>query len=71
MNLLSNLRIRAQYFTAPSLRDQVALSHSAGVFVSMHGAGTTHIFHSAVGSPDCCALVELQPEEVQADTGVR
>jgi hypothetical protein len=63
MNLLSNVRITAQDFTALSFRDQVALSHSAGVFVSMHGAGTTHIFHSALGSPNCCALVELQPEE--------
>ena len=60
---LSNVRITAQDFTALSFREQVALSHSAGVFVSMHGAGTTHIFHSALGSPNCCALVELQPEE--------
>ena len=44
------------------LRKQVALSHSASVFVSMHGAGTTHIFHMAVGSPNCCALVELFPD---------
>jgi hypothetical protein len=41
---------------------QVALSHSAGVFISMHGAGTTHIFHAALGQPNCCALVELFPD---------
>jgi hypothetical protein len=63
LKLLSNVRITAQDFTTLSFREQVALSHSAGVFVSMHGAGTTHIFHSALGSPNCCALVELQPEE--------
>jgi hypothetical protein len=40
----------------------VALSHSAGVVVSMHGAGTTHIFHAALGQPNCCALVELFPD---------
>ena len=29
----------------------------------MHGAGTAHaMFHAAIGSPNCCALVELQPE---------
>lgn len=28
----------------------------------MHGAGTTHIFHAAIGEKDCCALVELQPD---------
>lgn len=60
---LSNVRVTAQDFTVLSFKEQVALSHSAGVFVSMHGAGTTHIFHSALGSPNCCALVELQPEE--------
>jgi hypothetical protein len=30
--------------------------------MSMHGAGTTHIFHAAIGSPNCCALVELFPD---------
>ena len=28
----------------------------------MHGAGTTHIFHSAIGQPNCCALIELFPD---------
>ena len=28
----------------------------------MHGAGTTHIFHSAIGEDNCCALIELQPD---------
>jgi hypothetical protein len=28
----------------------------------MHGAGTTHIFHAALGQPNCCALVELFPD---------
>ena len=63
MNLIPNIRVTAMDFTTLPFREQVALSHSAGVFVSMHGAGTTHIFHSALGAPNCCALLELQPEK--------
>jgi hypothetical protein len=31
----------------------------------MHGAGTTHIMHMALGRDRCCALVELQPDHTQ------
>ena len=55
--------VTAQNFALIPFERQVALAHSAGVFVSMHGAGTTHIFHSAVGQPNCCALVELFPDK--------
>lgn len=55
--------VTAQDFAALPFKEQVALSHAAGVFVSMHGAGTTHIFHSAIGENNCCALMELQPEK--------
>jgi len=54
--------VTAQDFAKLPFEKQVALSHTAGVFVSMHGAGTTHIFHQALGRPNCCALVELQPD---------
>lgn len=63
MEKISGVRITAQDFTKISFEKQVSLPHSAGVYVSMHGAGTTHIFHSALGASNCCALVELQPEE--------
>ncbi len=59
---LPNVRITVQDFALLPFPEQVALSHSAGVFVSMHGAGTTHIFHMAVGKPNCCGLVELFPD---------
>eukprot|EP01041_Mallomonas_annulata_P006895 gene6895-13990_t len=52
-----------QDFAKLEFKDQVALAHSTGVLLSMHGAGTTHLFHMAVGTPNCCALVELQPEK--------
>jgi len=57
-----NVRVTAQDFAKLPFEKQVELSHTAGVFVSMHGAGTTHIFHAALGRPNCCALVELQPD---------
>jgi Glycosyltransferase 61 len=59
---VKGIRVTVQDFAKLKFPEQVALSHSAGVFVSMHGAGTTHIFHSALGAPNCCALVELQPD---------
>jgi hypothetical protein len=59
---IPNVKVTAQDFAKISFAEQVALSHSAGVFISMHGAGTTHIFHSALGRPNCCALVELFPD---------
>ena len=42
---------------------QVALVHSAGVFVSMHGGGAFQIFNAAVGTPHCCAMLELFPDK--------
>jgi hypothetical protein len=57
-----NIRVTAQDFAKLNFKEQVALAHTAGVLISMHGAGTTHIFHMAVGKPNCCALVELQPD---------
>ena len=62
LKTIPNVRITAKNFAEISFAEQVALTHSAGVFVSMHGAGTTHLFHAAIGKPNCCALVELQPD---------
>lgn len=62
LNSIPGVRVTAQDFAKIPFEEQVALSHSAGVFISMHGAGTTHIFHSALGQPNCCALVELFPD---------
>jgi hypothetical protein len=59
---IPNVRVTAQNFAEIPFAQQVQLSHSAGVFMSMHGAGTTHIFHAAIGSPNCCALIELFPD---------
>merc|ERR1711871_194337 len=57
------VKVTAQDFAKLSFKDQVKLSHSMGIFMSMHGAGTTHIFHAAVGSRNCCGLVELFPDK--------
>jgi hypothetical protein len=57
------LRVTVANFGNMTFYEQVKLSHSAGVLVSMHGAGTTHIFHNAIGKPNCCALVELFPDQ--------
>lgn len=60
---IPNVEITTQDFAELSFEEQVKLSHSAGIFISMHGAGTTHIFHQAIGTPNCCALVELFPDQ--------
>lgn len=59
---IPNVKVTAQDFAKLPFEKQVSLSHSASIFISMHGAGTTHIFHSALGEPNCCALVELFPD---------
>lgn len=59
---IPNVQVTAQDFAKIPFAEQVALSNSADIFLSMHGAGTTHIFHMPVGKPHCCALVELQPD---------
>ena len=41
---------------------QVALAHSASIFIGMHGAGIPHIFNAAIGEPNCCSLIELFPD---------
>ena len=57
------MRLTSQDFAQLPFTAQASLAHSAGVFVSVHGAGTAHgIFHAALGAPNCCALVELQPD---------
>ena len=63
LSALPNVRVTSQDFALLPFAAQVSLAHSAGVFVSVHGAGTAHgIFHAALGAPNCCALVELQPD---------
>ncbi|KAJ1415501.1 hypothetical protein B484DRAFT_159469 [Ochromonadaceae sp. CCMP2298] len=43
---IPGVTVTAQDFAKIPFAEQVKLSHSAGVFISMHGAGTTHIFHA-------------------------
>lgn len=63
LNTIPNVKVTAQNFAKLSFAKQVSLSHSANIFISMHGAGTTHIFHSALGKPNCCVLIELFPDQ--------
>ena len=59
---IPGVRVTVQDFAQIDFAAQVNLSHSAGVLLSMHGAGVTQIVHSSVGSPNCCALIELFPD---------
>ena len=61
LSTIPNVKAIAQDFAKLSFDKQVALAHSASILISMHGAGTTHLFHMALGQPNCCALIELQP----------
>ena len=63
---IPHVRVTVQDFAQLDFAEQVKLSHSAGVFLSMHGAGVTHIVHAAIGAPNCCALIEMFPD---ASTG--
>jgi Glycosyltransferase 61 len=59
---IPGVRVTVKDFAKLSIAEQVSLAHSAGVLVTMHGAGATHIVHSALGSQNCCSLVELFPD---------
>jgi hypothetical protein len=59
---IQGVRGTAKDFAKLSITEQVSLAHSAGVLVTMHGAGATHIVHSALGSQNRCSLVELFPD---------
>ena len=56
------MKVVVQNFAEISVEQQFAIAHSASIFVSMHGAGTVWVTNMAIGSPNCCALVELQPD---------
>ena len=58
---LDNVKVITQTFSEIPFEQQVALVHSANIYISMHGAGTVHVTNMAIGSPNCCALIELQP----------
>lgn len=60
---IPKVRVTAQNFAELSFLEQIKLAHTASIFVSMHGAGTTHIFHMAVGQKNCCGLIELFPDK--------
>ena len=60
---IPGVKLTVQSFSHLDFKQQVALSHSAGVLLSMHGAGTANMFHAAVGAPNCCALIELFPDK--------
>ncbi len=62
---IPNVKVIAQDLAKLSFKDQVSLVHSASIYMSMHGAGTTHIMNAALGTKNCCALIELQPDHSQ------
>jgi hypothetical protein len=64
---IPNIKLTIKDFARISFSEQVSLTHSAGVFVGMHGAGATHIYHMALGQRHCCAMVELQPDRAQGE----
>ena len=49
-------------FSNLSFEDQVKLSSNSSIIVGMHGAGLGHIFHQAIGNPNCCSLIEIFPK---------
>lgn len=62
LSKLPNVKVTAQDFALLPFMEQIKLAHSASILISMHGAGTTHIFHAALGQKNCCGLLELFPD---------
>jgi capsular polysaccharide biosynthesis protein len=59
---IPGVKLTVKSFARIPFKEQVALAHSAGVLLTMHGAGTANMFHSAIGAPNCCSLIELFPD---------
>ena len=68
---IPGVTLTVQSFSHIPFQQQVALSHSAGVLLTMHGAGTANMFHASVGSPNCCALIELFPDKTAPFHSIR
>jgi hypothetical protein len=66
-----NVRVVSADFAGMSFREQWLLMQSTSVFVAMHGAGSVHVTNMAVGSPNCCAFVELFPAESVGFSSIR
>lgn len=62
LSALPNVKVTAQNFAELTFLQQIQLAHTASIFMSMHGAGTTHIFHAALGQRNCCGFIEMFPD---------
>jgi hypothetical protein len=54
LQTIPNVLVTAQDFASISFEKQVALSHSASIFISMHGAGMSGLQHDATSFQASC-----------------
>lgn len=59
----SNLpvNVTAVNYEKLDFKTQISATHSASILIGMHGAGVVHMAHMAIGQPNCCALIEIFP----------
>ena len=62
LNSIPGVKVIRHNLAEVPFKRQVEIVHSAGIYISMHGAGTAQISNMALGSPNCCALIELSPD---------
>ena len=58
----AQLELISQDLSALSFEDQIRLISSVHIVVGMHGAGIASTMHMAIGTPNCCGVVEIFPQ---------
>ena len=65
LSKLDNVNVMTLDLSTLPFEDQYKVSSNSSIIVGMHGAGLGHIFHSSIGNPNCCSLIEIFPRNDQ------
>jgi hypothetical protein len=61
LQTLPNIELLSVDLETLTFEAQVKLIGEVGLVIGMHGAGITHTMHMAIGTPNCCGVIEIFP----------
>jgi hypothetical protein len=62
VNSKLSVNVTAVAYETMDFETQISVTHAASILIGMHGAGMIHMMHMALGRPNCCALIEIFPQ---------
>ena len=71
---LPGVSVSMHDFSEINFLEQYKIASSSSIILSMHGAAINHIFHTSIGTSNCCAVIEMFPTGVEVGktfTGIR